>query len=179
MTAKYMLPCSCGRQIAVEPRQAGQTMPCSCGATLQVPTLLDMTMLEPAPQDPSPTQPPSSWGVAGGLQLLGFVLVTAATALGVFLMVVDRPRSRFDAIDPEQIRTSAQKMPPAQTWEVWQTMKQGLDRRTDQQYVARVGMFRVKLVFTAALAVLGIALFIAGKTISKVGARGQELATSA
>ncbi len=174
MTTKYLLPCSCGSQITVEPRQAGQAIPCSCGATLQVPTLLDMTALEEAPQEPTSASPPSSWGAAGGLQFLGSILVALSIALGVFLLVVDRPRSRFDAIDPDEIRASAQKMPPAQTWEVWQTMKQGLDRRTDQQYMARVGMFQVKLVFTAILALLGIGLFVAGLLLKKQAIRIRE-----
>lgn len=171
MTTKYLLPCSCGLQITVEPRQAGQTIVCSCGATLQVPTLLDMTALEEAPEEPSPATTSSSWGAAGGLRFLGLVLVVVSLALSIFLLAYDRPRSRFDAIDPDEIRASAQKMPPAQTWEVWQTMKQGLDRRTDQQYMARVGMFRVKLVFSAILALLGVGLFVAGTLVKQQAAR--------
>ena len=46
--AKYLLPCSCGRKMPVEPRQAGQSVDCACGESLEIPTMLAMSALEPA-----------------------------------------------------------------------------------------------------------------------------------
>jgi hypothetical protein len=46
--AEYLLPCNCGRQIAVSTAQAGDTARCECGAEVPVPTLRDMRELEPA-----------------------------------------------------------------------------------------------------------------------------------
>lgn len=33
----YLLPCSCGREIPIEPRQAGETVSCECGRTSAAP----------------------------------------------------------------------------------------------------------------------------------------------
>ncbi len=54
MSQKYVLPCSCGLSVYVEPSQAGQQVACSCGTTQKVPTLMQLRSLplaeEPAPQ---------------------------------------------------------------------------------------------------------------------------------
>lgn len=162
MTAKYLFPCPCGQQIVVQPRQAGETIACSCGTLLQIPTLLDMTGLEPvAPESAAPPTPSTAWGLRHRLLLLGIFLVVAAV-VGIVWLYVERPVSRFDTIDPEHIRQTAQKLPPSQTWSIWETMKQGLDRRTDLTYEAAVLRFRVWQGVVAALALLGIALVVAG-----------------
>ena len=53
-----------------------------------------------------------------------------------------RPVSRFDVIDPEQLRETAKGLSPLQTWGYWEKMKEGLDRRTDQAYAAALLRFR-------------------------------------
>ena len=53
MQTRYLLPCSCGQKIAIEPRQAGQSIRCPCGNSVEAPTMLKMTALEPA--EPEPT----------------------------------------------------------------------------------------------------------------------------
>jgi hypothetical protein len=168
VTAKYLLPCDCGRQIVVEKRQAGQTMLCSCGASLSAPTLLDMTGLEPAAPEPVIEPAPSTWGSQQRLRMLGILLVLAALAGGVWLFF-ERPRSRFDVIDPERIRETCQSFTPSHTWDVWERMKKGLDRRTDLQYAAAVERFHVWQAAVAAIALAGAAMI----AIGTVGARGQ------
>jgi hypothetical protein len=155
----------------VEPRQAGQTVPCACGSTLQVPTLLDMTALEPAPSVVVASEPPpQTWGVGQQLRLLGAVLLLAALVGGVWLYL-ERPRSRFDVIDPEWLQTYAQKLTPVETLSQWEYAKQGLDRRTDQQYAAAVLRFRVWEVVVAGAALAGIALIAVG-SVAKGGKSG-------
>lgn len=165
MTVKYLLPCSCGRQIVIEPRQAGETISCSCGASLQTPTLLNMTTLELAPPE-SVREPSSNWGLKHRVRLLGTVLVVSAIFGGVWLFL-KRPISPFDTIDPERIRQTAQKFSPLQTWDIWETMKQGLDRRTDQQYAAALLRFRLRQGVVIAVALLGVGLIAAGMVRSK------------
>jgi hypothetical protein len=130
---------------------------------LQVPTLLDMTTLEPAPPEPTPKPSGSTWGLRHQLRLLGIVLVLTAVGGGTWLYV-ERPVSRFDTIDPENIRQTAKSLSPSRTWDIWQTMQQGLDRRTDQQYAAAVLRFRAWQVVIGVVALLGVAL-IAGGTV--------------
>ena len=158
MNARYLLPCRCGQHVVVEPRQAGQTIVCGCGASLQVPTLLDMTVLDPAP--PEPAEPASGpvWGFRDGMRLVGIVLVLTAI---VFLLLLKRPVSRFETIDPEQIRMTAERLSPVRTWEIWETMQQGLDRRTDEQHMADVQKFHLRQVIWACVALVGLGLIAA------------------
>lgn len=44
----YLLPCSCGQNVLVEPRQAGGQVRCICGKELSVPTLRGLKQLKPA-----------------------------------------------------------------------------------------------------------------------------------
>lgn len=129
-----------------------------------------MTGLEQAPlESAAPAAPSTAWGLRHRLLFLGAFLVLAAV-VGVIWLYVERPRSRFDAVDPEQIRANAQKLPPSQAWGIWESMKQGLDRRTDQVYEAAVLRFRVWQGVVAVLAILGVALVLAGT----IGAKGDR-----
>jgi hypothetical protein len=158
---QYLLPCPCGRQIVVEPRQAGQTIPCACGNVVLAPTLLDMTMLERAPVSPSLERPTSTWDLRHRLLLLGIVLLLVAVVGGIWLFMA-RPVSRFAAIDPEQVRQNAKNLTPSETWGTWEMMQQGLDRRIDQDYAAAVLRYRVWQVVVGVVALAGAALTIAG-----------------
>jgi hypothetical protein len=162
---KYLLPCACGRQIVVEPRQAGQMIPCACGASLQAPTLLDMTALEPAPMISVSPSPPATWGLKSRLRLLGAVLLLLAIG-GAAWLYVGRPIVRV--IDPEQLQQSARGFSPLQTWTYWEKMKEGLDRRTDQAYAAALLRFRAWEVVVGVVALVGIGLIVVGM----VGIRG-------
>lgn len=167
VTLKYVLPCHCGLEVVVEPRQAGETVVCSCGSSLQVPTMLEMTSLDPAPQDSvSPQAPATGWGMSHQLVLLGTTLTLAAVAVGVTLFV-QRPISRFSAIDPDEIGRSAQNMSPAYAWEVWETMQQGLDRRTDREYEFALLHFRIWEGIVGGVTLIGIALIAAGVTAAR------------
>jgi hypothetical protein len=53
---KYLLSCSCGLSVNVEPRQAGQTVVCACGKTLQVPSLSKLKALPVAAENEAPVK---------------------------------------------------------------------------------------------------------------------------
>ena len=136
-------------------------MVCPCGASLSAPTLLDMTHLEPAPAEPVAESVSSTWGLRQRLRFLGIVLVLIALGGGVWL-VIERPKSRYDLIDPERIRQSARHFTPSRTWDIWELMKKGLDRRTDLPYEAAVDRFHLWQAGVAAVALAGLALIAAG-----------------
>jgi hypothetical protein len=78
----YLLPCDCGRNIAISPRQAGETVRCDCGQTRIAPNLGEIRRLRPAEKSQAPTvsRAGSSWGAPERLLLLGIVLVVIAVA---------------------------------------------------------------------------------------------------
>jgi hypothetical protein len=161
VAVQYLLPCSCGQQIVVEPRQAGETTQCSCGASVQIPTLLDMRTLDQA-QQTSVAPAKSIWGLKHQLRMLGIVLVVAAVGVGSWLLA-HPPTSRFLNIDTDQIRKNAEKMSPVQTWGAWQSMKQRIDPRIDQKYADDLQIYHFELALLTILALLGIAVITAGE----------------
>ena len=174
MSAQYLLPCRCGQQNVVQPRQAGETILCCCGASLEVPTLLGMADLEPAPQPSTPLPSTTGWGIKHRLRLLGIVLVLSAVGGGVWLYM-HQPASRFDQIDPELIRQNYKKFTPSVTWDGWRYMQKGLDRRIDENYAAAVLRFRAWQIVVGAVTLCGIMLIVVGMAGTKqieLGDRG-------
>jgi len=157
MAGKYLLPCYCGRQIVVERSQAGENVVCSCGASLQVPNLLQMKMLEEVSE---PTeQIRRTWEWRERLRLLGIILFIVSI-LGLGLLLWFRPRN--DPFAPEEIQRAARALAPADTWENWERMKQGLDRRIDKHYAAAMEKFRIWSAVSGVVGLSGLALIAAG-----------------
>jgi hypothetical protein len=172
VSVKYLLPCRCGRQIIVEPREAGQTAACPCGQSLLIPTMLEMSALEPAPAEASlPSK--HVWGWRHRMLFLGWTLLLFAIILGI-LIQWNRPVAQIDTIDPDLIRRDADKLPPVQTWHYWGLMKQGLDRRTDQIYAGKMTIHHIGQGFVGVLALLGIVLVGVGMAMGKKRAGGRE-----
>jgi hypothetical protein len=78
MSAQYLLPCSCGQKVRVEPAQAGGQVACACGANLNVPTLRGLKQLEIAPPDEAAVRRSAGrqWGpVRGAMFSIGLLVV--------------------------------------------------------------------------------------------------------
>jgi hypothetical protein len=159
VSASYLLPCRCGEQHVVEPPRAGETIVCSCGALVQIPTMLEMAALEPAPAPSAALPVAATWDWRHRMLLLGIVCLSAAICLGVWFYR-HRPIAAADVIDPEQIRQNFQQFPPTQTWEIWEGMKQGLGRN-DPRYEAAVLQFHIKEDAAIVLGFVGVALLVA------------------
>ena len=166
MIAKYLLPCPCGQQVVVEPRQAGETVPCSCGEPLLVPSLLDMTSLDSVSLHLPVGPAASAWGLKRALQFIGTILIVVAFILGV-VVYWNRPVSRFDAVDPERIQQTYQQLSPSQTWQTWQDAKQGLDRRADQPYADALRVYHIEWSFVGVLAFVGAVIVITGTAVAR------------
>ncbi len=162
--------------MTVEPREAGQTSLCPCGQSLLIPTMLEITRLEPAPAETS-LPPKRAWSWPHALLLAGIAMVVVAITLACVFRYL-RPVARIDAIDPEALRLSAHKLPPLRTWQYWQLMKQGLDRRVDQMYMDRMTAYHFWQGAAAVTALIGVALIGSGVAIGKKrrgeGERGRQ-----
>jgi hypothetical protein len=163
MSAKYLLPCRCGKNAVVEPRQAGEAIVCSCGATLDVPTMLAIGRLDVAAEEMDQLELRPGWGWPERLLAIGLLSLMLSVAAGAWLAWT-RPISRFSLIDPERIRQSAKNLSAAQTWEIWEGMKQGIDRRTDQQYADAVRKHQLWMITAGTVGLIGAGLIAAGAT---------------
>ncbi|MDR0611111.1 MAG: hypothetical protein LBG58_13460 [Planctomycetaceae bacterium] len=74
MSQKYLLPCSCGRSLAIETSQAGQTLTCSCGQTQQVPSLLKIKNLPVAEERKTDNTKSSKAHETGKMRQIFFLL---------------------------------------------------------------------------------------------------------
>jgi hypothetical protein len=164
---KYLLPCRCGQQFVVEPRRAGETIACSCGAALQIPTMLEMAALEPSPEASIVPAYRTDWNWRRGMLLLGGVFVLMGMCGGASLYWFVRPTPPIDALVPEQVRESAKRLPPAQTWAIWENMKQGLDPRVDKNYAAALSNYQGLLTIDVVVALIGVALIVVGATAGR------------
>ncbi len=159
MSERYLLPCRCGQQITVEPRQAGETVVCGCGQQLQVPRLREVMALEPAPAESAPPPSAAVWGWRQMIRLIGVILLAASLVIGGVLFL-NRPVSQSQRRSPEQLKRYAHKLTPLETWGHWEWAKKGVDRRVDLQYARKMTSFRIWLGATAALGLIGAGLII-------------------
>lgn len=127
LSAKYLLPCSCGLEVAVEPSQAGGKVQCACGKQLDVPAMREIAALEPIETGDAAETSRPAWGLRHGLLLLGAVLIVCGLAPSLYLYW-NRPRP----LDLDQLSVG-------QVWHFWEDLRQGVDRPPfpDQQYYAQ------------------------------------------
>jgi hypothetical protein len=175
VSVKYLLPCRCGQNVVVEPRQAGQTVVCACGQSLPVPTMLEVTALEPAPVEPeTPQAGGSAWGWRQALVLLGGLMLLVAVAGGAWVYKT-RPIAAIDRFDPEMVREGIQKLLPTQTWQNWDAAKQqGIGRWTDPRYEDAVIRFRTWTTMVIVVAIGGLALIGIGTAKRRTSASAKR-----
>jgi hypothetical protein len=77
---KYLLPCQCGQQSAVDTSQAGQRIVCGCGNTLDVPTIRGLRQLPPAATE-SPRGRPRWTPWQGALFVSGLLIAVGGAAI--------------------------------------------------------------------------------------------------
>lgn len=117
---KYLLPCSCGREIPVDIAKAGQEVQCACGASLEVPTLQGLKALNRAPlQTPPPGK--AAWGLRQQLLLVGAV-VTMIALLAAGYLFFNRPQM----LDITAVS-------PLHAWHIWQDLRLGV-RQSQAEY---------------------------------------------
>ncbi len=124
MKPRYLLPCSCGREIPIEVGQAGQVVHCQCGATLEAPTLLRLKSLKRVVEEVSAeTRRKPRWGLRQRLALLGMAIAVPFLILAA-ISFVGRPRR-------QAVLTYAplDSLTYVQTWQVWQDLQRGVGRR--------------------------------------------------
>ena len=157
MSQKYLFPCQCGRKTVVGPSQAGQVVSCQCGARLELPTMLQIVRLEPAPPETA-LGPTAGWGLHHRLAFLGLVLMAIGLAMagGVYGSMPDPPRPQT----PAEIRRQAESFTLLESVGEWGDLLRGLDSRplpAEKAYREAVESARRWLVVAAAIGLAGMA----------------------
>jgi hypothetical protein len=116
--AKYLLACACGREHAVETRQAGESIPCDCGTRLEVPTLRKLRELPLAGEVEAAAGP--AWGARQGAMTACLLVVAASLVVAAACRLTEVP---LPTIDPVKYSASVDQlvsnMTPLEAWERW------------------------------------------------------------
>jgi len=153
MSQKFLLPCSCGEHVVVEPRQAGTQVTCTCGKPLEVPTIRGITKLAPA-SDQSEVEPPI-WGLWQGLVFLGLMIALPALAFGYYQY------RQIPTLNETMVKEHTMHMEPAQTWYLWKVYEQGMPKVPSVESAAIIrGIQTMRMWINIALGVAACGLLI-------------------
>ncbi len=168
MSDKYLLPCSCGQKIPVTKGQSGGQVACACGAMLDVPTLMELTALEPAEADNVSRDTSGRWGIRQRLILIGLIVFLMGLGPGVYVFG-QRPAPPNQEIDPDRVQEQFDRLTPLGTWRVWHVfMETGLQRRTQNLNVAyeeALTTWWLRFGTSIAVAGVGLALVLVGVVV--------------
>ncbi len=182
MDTIYLLPCSCGRKMPVNPRQAGESITCTCGASLEVPTLLNLRILQRAELPPQPEIHKKAWGAGQRLIFLGVIVILFAIAIGGWLFWI-RPTDPYAYLSQEQIKQSVPALTPIETWRLWLLLeKGGLERHKRGSEIFFASQRAQYLIYGELLAILsgvGLTLIAAGIIVIRFNKKKHRPARSA
>jgi len=137
MTTKHLLPCQCGRNIVVDPRQAGESVRCECGRSVDVPTLRQLRRLDPVKETDGRDKTRTPWSTGQGVVFAIGSLIALIGFVAAILLFIHRSRldtARPPAPDLERLREDTRRASADHLWEFWWKLsaikEQRLKRRT-------------------------------------------------
>jgi hypothetical protein len=180
LPSKYLLPCPCGERLAIEPRQAGETVVCTCGQVLEVPTLLELRQLEKVILKEE--SPRAAWSLGHRLILVGSALLLCWIIwAGYLLFFKGPPQNPLSGRPPEVIQELVQKMTPLQSWHQWLRFRfAGIDLRRAWQkrdYLEKIAAYKILWIISTPVFALGAALIVSGIVV--VRSQRKRLAAAA
>lgn len=161
MKTLYALPCACGRTLDVERSQAGLLVRCECGREIEVPTIRGLAELEQRVSSAA-TQP--SWGPRQGVIFLGLAIFAGAACYAGYRHGFPPP-APFAGVNEDVLAQEIDSWTPAQTWEMWTFLSQGMDQSEFRQMVRYRARLDQHLRWTRVVwgvAALGLVIAIAG-----------------
>lgn len=133
MSAKYLLPCSCGQKLTVDTTQAGLTLDCPCGNRVEVPPWREIRALEQIGA-PAPVVQ-RGWSTKHGIIFLSLVMAicSAGGSAVVWALIPDFEHSHPN---DEQIQKAYQTLPLEESFKEWDALKTGPELPADPHEAA-------------------------------------------
>jgi hypothetical protein len=116
MATRFLLPCTCGREIPVDAGQAGDSALCECGRRVLVPKLGQLRLLPRVQSVAAET----TWSPRKGLIALCAIIGVVCLVLGIYSWAVT-PRIGADDLQAAIGRTGdfIDSLSPVDTWVYW------------------------------------------------------------
>jgi hypothetical protein len=169
--SKYLLPCKCGNEVAVEIGQAGGQVHCpTCGQAVDVPPLRQLRHRPRA--DDQIDSARSAWGARQGVATAGLIFAFMLLVVALWNRLSEPSVPEFDPETRRQAVDEALKdLTPAQGWRMWVELYRPMAERgfalienphkpAIEQYIARRRFFQKTMlaagVFCAAVAIAAI-----------------------
>jgi hypothetical protein len=157
--ATYLLPCSCGRDIPIGTRQAGETVTCECGRASSAPTLREMQGLRRVSLTRPSAAAQSGWGNSQRFLVAGTIIfvLAAVAAVTIYWQIPTRYKSA------EEIR---QMVGRKTTWQTVQyfhgELLPGIELREREIYEAPREQALIGVAALAGLGAIGLILAAVG-----------------
>jgi len=117
--ARHWLECMCGRKLAVEIGQAGETIPCECGNAVAVPTLRQLRQLPLAGSEAAAANK-AAWGVRQGATAVGLIAAAVCLSVAGWSRLSEPTLPEFNATAWEQFaEQDIASLTPAAAWQRW------------------------------------------------------------
>jgi hypothetical protein len=171
MIQTYALPCTCGKSVPVEVRQAGNQTTCSeCNRALDVPRLRELKTLprfekagEASPVVDKAYEPPRWSGLPGALFSLGLLMLVIACASAAYTYSM---RSNFEAFAKAPVEEDIEfthdirQISLIDSWEAWGKFREiNLSSRQQPYHVfakEKIASLDKWLMFFSGLGTLGL-----------------------
>ncbi|MGA2060986.1 MAG: hypothetical protein ABSG67_10930 [Thermoguttaceae bacterium] len=171
MNTMYLLPCSCGRKIPVQLRQAGEIVKCDCGASLEVPTLSGLKSLQKLEASAEPKIARTAWTAGHRLTFFGWLVILVAIGLGGWLYW-SGPVDPYANFTPEQMIQGAATRTPIQSLRLWQFLvRDGLEhhkRPAERDFEDKQAGHQILWWVWAIVPITGFALVVTGIILLKL-----------
>jgi len=126
---RHLLSCSCGKTLAIEAGQAGETIRCSCGAELEVPSFREIRKLPLAVEPPTTKQSrqPVKWSLSRGLVFsIGLAIAVFGICMAGYFQWgrsrLSTEQSQWDNLEGDLAHIDT--LDPIAMVDLWQMVKQ-------------------------------------------------------
>jgi hypothetical protein len=117
--AKYLVECTCGKNVPVEIGQAGGRVTCSCGNLVDVPPLRQLRHLA-VDTTAEVARPASTWSARKGVITASLILAGALVIANAWSRFTQPAIPKFDAAGYQQdIEARLTKLNPSDAFNIW------------------------------------------------------------